>query len=59
MSSPRNYAAFLHPTSNGRLCGAQGRVQMIRHTCITYIAKVQNWIQGEKQFIQSDIDVHL
>ena len=32
---------------------------MIRHTCITCIAKSKNWIQGENQVIQSDQDVHM
>jgi hypothetical protein len=34
MSSPRHYIAFIHPTSNDSLCGALGRVRMIRHACI-------------------------
>ena len=41
------------------ICGAQGRVWRIRHTCITCIAKSKTVSKEKKQVIQSDQDVHV
>ena len=41
------------------ICGAQGRVWRIRHTCIAHIAKSKTRSKEEKQVIQSDQDVHV
>ena len=60
VSLPRHFTCLLFillPVM--AICGAQGRVGMIMHTCITCIAKSKTGSKEKKQVIQLDQDVHV
>jgi hypothetical protein len=50
--------AFLHPTSRNGLCGARGRYER-QGILASHILQNQRLDPGEKQFTQSDQDVHV